>query len=220
MKPVMLSLFDFTGEMVKPWLEAGYECWIIDVQHKPGINRKNNLVKVGADIRFGWLPPAEIIDQIKFIAAFPPCDHLAVSGARWFKGKGLRSLGLSIDLFATATEICEWSGAPYLIENPVSTISTYWRKPDYTFHPWQYCGYEPNDEYTKKTCLWTGGGFVMPEPYHPNKVNPDDRIHKCSPSADRKNIRSITPFGFAKAVYLANSKMFKGLINARSRLSH
>ena len=64
---------------------------------------------------------------------------------------------------------------------------------------------EPNDNYTKKTCLWTGGGFVMPEPC-PNKSlgSPDDRIHKAPPGPDRENFRSATPMGFAKAVFQSN----------------
>ena len=124
---------------------------------------------------------------------------------RWFVSKGLGALAGSIELFERATFWADWFGAPYIIENPVSTISTYWRKPDYSFHPWQYCGLCPDDEYTKKTCLWTGNGFVMPKPDHPDHVNPDDRIHKAAPSPERSDIRSATPKGFAKAVFTANA---------------
>lgn len=67
------------------------------------------------------------------------------------QGKGLGALRDSIGLFERAAFRAEWFGAPYLIENPVSTISSYWRKPDYTFHPWQYTQLEPADAYTKKT---------------------------------------------------------------------
>lgn len=205
MKNVALFLYDITGNMARPWAEAGYECWLVDLQNKPGITRDGKIVRVGADIRNGWLPPREIADRIAFVAAFPPCDHLAVSGARWFKGKGLRKLALSIDLFATAAEICEWIGAPYMIENPVSTISTYWRKPDATFHPHHFTLLEPDDNYTKATNLWTGGGFVMPQSCQDFTLGPpDDRIHKCPPSSERANIRSATPMGFAIAVFLAN----------------
>lgn len=51
-----------------------------------------------------------------------------------------------------------------MIENPVSSIATHWRKPNAAFHPWQYTGFCQDDNYTKKTCLWTGNGFVMPPP--------------------------------------------------------
>jgi hypothetical protein len=157
-RDTVLSVFDKTGNMVRPWVEAGYKAVLVDLQHPPGVREDGAITTVGADIRSGWLPPKELIDRIAFVAAFPPCDHLAVSGSRWFKGKGLRKLALSIDLFATAAELCEWLGCPYIIENPVSTISTYWRKPDAIFHPHHFTLLEPEDNYTKTTCLWTGGG--------------------------------------------------------------
>ena len=134
-----VSLFDYTGNMLIPWLRAGYECHIYDMQHPPCISvRDNGMICHGADL--SEMVPA-FFGDIAFVSAFPPCDHLAVSGARWFKGKGLRKLAKSIELFATAAEFCESTGAPYIIENPVSTISTYWRKPDYSFHPHDYTGF-------------------------------------------------------------------------------
>lgn len=197
-----LFLFDYTGIMAEPWAEAGYECWCLDIQHE-GVKREGNIIYKHANLLENFTYPRDV----DFVAAFPPCDHLAVSGARWFKGKGLRKLSQSIELFAVATEVCEDLGAPYMIENPVSTISTYWRKPDCTFHPWQYAGYYEDDNYTKKTCLWTGSGFVMPFP-KPIESNekPDDRIHKCPPGDARKNFRSATPRGFAQAVFEANNR--------------
>ena len=92
-----------------------------------------------------------------------------------------------------------------MLENPVSTISSYWRKPDHTFHPWEFTSFEAADNYTKKTCLWTGGGFAMPQP-SPALMNakPDDRIHKSPPSDERADFRSATPMGFARAVFEAN----------------
>lgn len=207
MKDIILCLYDLTGNMAKPWIEAGYTAVIIDTQHKDGVKQEGSVIKVGADIRNGWMPPRDMMDRIAFVAAFPPCDHLAVSGARWFKGKGLRKLALSVDLFATAAELCEWLGVPYIIENPVSTISTYWRKPDAIFHPHYFTLLEPDDNYTKQTCLWTGGGFVMPESCQDFTLGaPDDRIHKASPGEERANFRSATPMGFAKAVFRANGR--------------
>ena len=209
-KDVVISLFDVSGKMVKPWLDAGYECWIIDVQHPvayetSGITSEGKLHKVHADLTRPWLSPVDR-DRIAFVSAFPPCDHLAVSGARWFKGKGLRRLETSIVMFATAAEFCDWSGAPYLIENPVSNISSHWRKPDHSFHPYYFTGYNIDDNYTKKTCLWTGNGFVIPEQVQDQTLGqPDDRIHKCPPGPNRHNIRSATPEGFAMTVFEANS---------------
>ena len=111
-------------------------------------------------------------------------------------------------MFATAAEFCEWSGAPYIIENPVSTISSYWRKSDYRFSPHHFTGYNIDDNYTKKTCLWVGNGFKMPDASMVAGLPaPDDRIHKCPPGPNRHNIRSATPMGFAKAVFETNSNV-------------
>jgi len=203
MSPIAIFLFCLTPNMAQPWADAGVECYCVDTQHAPGERRNGNIIYVGADV-CRWQPP--LGRKIVFVAAFPPCTHLAVSGARWFKGKGLYALADSIALFARAADICEASGAPYLIENPVSTISSYWRKPDHSFHPWQFTGFEPGDNYTKKTCLWTGGGFIMPEPFvSPEAGEPDNRIHFASPGDNRSNFRSATPMGFSIATFKANS---------------
>lgn len=212
MKDIAVFLFDVSGVMAKPWLDAGYECWIVDIQHpvaydKGGITRKGNLVKVHADLTKPWMPPREIIDRIAFMGAFPPCDHLSVSGARWFRGKGLRKLAVSAEMFATAAELLDWLDVPGFLENPVSTMATYWRKHNYTFHPHFFTGYNIDDNYTKLTCLWTNDHFVMPEKFIAEGLGePDDRIHKCPPSAERHNIRSATPLGFAQAVFDCNGK--------------
>lgn len=199
-----VGAYELTGRMAEPWVARGYKALCVDHQVEPG--ERNGIIFQRADMR-EWVPPRHIIEQgVAFFAAFPPCDHLAVSGARWFKGKGLKALAHSITLFNAAVFWAEYFGAPYLIENPVSTISTYYRKPDYTFHPWHYSGYCGEDAYTKKTCLWTGNGFVMPEPRFVPDVRPDDRIHKAPPSEHRADFRSATPRGFAEAVAIANGR--------------
>jgi hypothetical protein len=201
----MISAFDTTGHMAEPWAEAGFECYCIDLQG--GRTRQfgaGTIHHVAADMR-DWLPPREIVDRVQFFAAFPPCDHLSVSGARWFAGKGLGKLSQAIDLFHRAATWAEWFGVPYLIENPVSTISSYWRKPDHTFHPHHFTGWAREDNYTKKTCLWTGGGFQMPDQFiADDAAAPDDRIHKAPPGPQRANFRSATPLGFARAVFHKN----------------
>lgn len=212
MNGAAVSLFDKTGNMVRPWAEAGYDCYCFDIQHK-GI--KSARVGTGTITFIQWnaigadalLLAGFERNDVGFVSAFPPCTHLAVSGARWFKGKGLRALAQSIEMFAAAAaEICEALGAPYLIENPVSTISTYWRKPDFNFHPWHYTAFEPDDNYTKQTCLWTGNGFVMPERNVLDGLpKPDNRIHAAPPSDERADFRSATPMGFARAVFQANA---------------
>jgi hypothetical protein len=197
---MIVALYEKTGNILRPWADAGHDCIALDIQHT-GCVKRDGIFYAHWDALETPEPPYE---AGVFGAASPPCDHLAVSGARWFRGKGLRALARSIELFAVAAEYFENSNAAYLIENPVSTISTYWRKPDHTFHPWQYSGFELSDDYTKKTCLWAGNGFVMPEPFH-GEVNPDDRIHKAAPGPERANFRSAMPMGFARAVFKANA---------------
>lgn len=208
--PIVLSLFDYSTIMVRPWLDAGYECWCVDLQHPKGVNEiEPGLIKVGADI-LNWMPP---LRHVGIVFAFPPCTDLAVSGARWFKDKGLSSLVNALALVNRGVELALWTTAPFFIENPVSTISTYWRKPDHTFDPNEYAGYLPIDEqetdaYTKKTCLWTGGGFIMP-PTKPVEPVLGSKMHLLPPSEDRANLRSMTPRGFARAVYEANAHYVK-----------
>lgn len=196
-----LFLFNLTDTMARPWADAGIECVSVDLQHPRGAEWFGNILRVGADIR-RWRPPQR--DWV-FGCAFPPCTDLSVSGARWFRDKGLYRLSEAIELFAHSVDILESLGCEWFIENPVSTISSYWRKPDYTFDPCDYAGYPggEGDTYTKKTCLWTSPDFVMPVPA---RIEPTDtRIHRMAPSPERANLRSATPPGFSRAVYAANS---------------
>lgn len=191
--PVMVSCFDHSTVMAKPWAEAGYTCFCVDTQHARGETVDGNIIRVGADM-LDWLPPG----GVSFAAFFPPCTDVAVSGARWFRDKGLGALIRALSIFKRSVDLAEMMGCPYLIENPVSTVSSYWRPPDYAFDPCDY-----GTPYTKKTCLWTGGGFVMPTK---RRVRPIDgsKMHVLPPGEDRARLRSVTPEGFARAVFEAN----------------
>jgi len=199
---IALSLCDFTTNMLKPWAEAGYRCIAVDIQHPKATNVNDGIELIGADVT-EYLPPQ---GDYAICFAFPPCTHLAASGARWFANKGLGALVEALRIVEACRRICEWTGAPYMIENPIGTLSTYWRKPDYIFNPCDYGGYlyPPGDHYTKKTCLWTGNGFVMPDK-RPVQPLLGSKMHRMPPSIDRSNLRSVTPMGFARAVYEANT---------------
>ena len=88
-----------------------------------------------------------LAEKWDMIIAFPPCTHLATSGARWFKQKqqdGRQQQGTDFFMqFVNAN--CE----RVAIENPVGIMSTLYRKPDQIIQPWMF-----GDPFQKSTCLW------------------------------------------------------------------
>jgi len=212
----ILSIFDYTGIMVGPWLAAGHTCTIVDLQHPEGCFTKANLRRIGCDV-LKYEPDRDF----DIIFAFPPCTHLAISGACRFKDKGLRALIEALTLVERARHICEdLFEVPFMIENPIGMLSTYWRKPDHIFNPCDFGGYqyktqgegllfdeldaecEELDDYTKATCLWTGYGFEMPKC---KWIYPAKGSVLNSTMRD-VSLRNKTPKGFAQAVYEANRK--------------
>lgn len=208
-----VGLYERSGIMARPWVEAGYEALCVDIKNTPGY--RGGIHYSNADLRDGFVFPIPV-DEVAFLASFSPCTDVAVSGARWFATKGPRALGDAICQFATGLEAGEASCAPYMCENPVSVLSTHVRKPDHIFHPCDYDGWCEFDNYTKRTCLWTGGGFVMP-PVHSTGRKPDDRIHKAPPGPERAGFRSATPEGFARAVFHANTTQSRPTENTAPR---
>jgi hypothetical protein len=209
MSKIVISLCDFSGIMVKDWAENGYICYCVDIQN--GI-RKNlieeyngggKIIYTWGDIR-SWTPPID--SPIKIIFAFPPCTDLTVAGARDFETKRGYRLSDALELFDACRLIGEYSRSPYMIENPIGRLNSHRSKPDYIFDPCDYGGYlDPIcDQYTKKTCLWTGGGFKIPDK---KRVDPIEgsKMHKMPPSEERANLRSETPMGFARAVFESNN---------------
>lgn len=228
-KKKAIFLYDYTGIMAKPWLDAGYECWLFDGQHEPGVNREGNLVKVGM-----WFDAyntdkhvrdiVKMVGTAQIVIGFPECTDLAVSGAAHFARKISENPACqaeAVELARMVGYLGEALSCPWAAENPVSVMSTIWRKPDFSFHPYEFGGYlpeddehpvfpsyiKPRDAYPKKTCLWTGNGFVMPEkiPVHVEPGYSDQHKKLGGKSKKTKNIRSATPRGFAKSVFLANS---------------
>jgi hypothetical protein len=207
-KGIVISLCDLTGNMCRPWFDNGYECYCVDIQHSI---RQDKIVvsDSGGSIRYtwgdirSWTPPDG--KKIEIIFAFPPCTDLTVAGARDFEKKRGYRLSDALELFDACMLAASYSQTRYMIENPVGRLSSCKRKPDYIFDPCEYGGYlDPaGDKYTKKTCLWVGNGFVMPEK-KPVEPTEGSKMHLMSPSKERANLRSETPMGFATAVFLAN----------------
>lgn len=201
MSGTVVSLCDLTGNMGRPWAEAGCDVLCFDLQHSIRADRVERVGAGSITYRWGDVRSLTLADlgTPSIVFAFPPCTDLAVSGARDFARKGLRRFIDALELVESCRMLCENTRAAWMLENPVGRLSTAWRKPDHTFDPCDY-----GDPYTKKTCLWTGGGFVMPQKA-PVPATEGSRMHLLPPSADRANLRSATPPGFARAVFDANA---------------
>ena len=214
-KGYVISLADLTGNIAKPWLDAGYSAILVDPQHG-----ENSVTQhAGGGYVHRWAETVESAmhnlgnvmreEEVVMVAGFPPCTDLAVSGARWFDSKRAVDPHFQSKAVAVAEQcraVGQLSGAPWFVENPVSVLASVWGKPDAYFHPFHYTAYEEADNYTKKTSIWHGNGFVMPEIQSDTLLgDPDDRIHKAGPGPDRANFRSATPMGFAYAVHVANN---------------
>ena len=238
----VISLYDYTGEALKPWAEAGYICYAFDIQHDETTVRKEHfdgggLIRyVHADLHnIGNLDAIHDMFENKdvtFAMAFPVCTDMAVSGAAHFKRKRERDplfQRKAANYAIWCAELFQALDCPYFIENPVSVLSTLWRKPNYSFHPYEYGGYidpeqaehpkwpdyiAPMDAYPKKTCLWTGGGFVMPDisPVEPETGHSRQHLKLGGKSMKTKNIRSATPRGFAQAVFNSNNSTMQSLL--------
>ncbi len=125
----------------------------------------------------------------ELIIAHPPCTHLAVSGARWFKDKQKEQA----DALEFVRYIMNLNVPRIALENPISVISSKIRKPDQIIQPWQFGHGE-----TKATCLWLKN---LPN-LIPTKIVEGRKatVHKMAPSPDRWKKRSLTYSGIAKAM--------------------
>lgn len=169
---------EFSGVVRDAFNALGHDAWSCDVlpSERPG---SHLLCDVRDVLDAGW----------DLMVAHPPCTHLAVSGARWFKDKKdeqAHGLGFVLQLARAPIE-------RIAIENPISILSSTWRKPDQIIQPWEYGHGE-----TKATCLWLRG---LPR-LKPTKVveGREERVWKMGPSEDRWKERSRTLQGIAEAM--------------------
>lgn len=130
-----------------------------------------------------------LYDKWDLMIAHPPCTHLAVSGARWFKDKQMEQKeALEFVWYLLNAPINKIA-----LENPISIISSKIRKPDQIIQPWMFGHGE-----TKATCLWLKG---LPLLQPTNVVDGREaRVHKMAPSPDRWKERSRTFKGIAQAM--------------------
>lgn len=161
MRDTILCLCDLTGVMARPWVEHGYQAVLVDPQH--GCDHEDGAyLKLACTIEEAFDQISVLLrsGRLAFVAGFPPCTDMAVSGAQWFARKYEADHLFQAKAVSVAEQcrvIGEMSGVPYMVENPVSVLSNVFGKPSHTFDPCDYTRYAPEDNYTKKTCLWTGG---------------------------------------------------------------
>jgi site-specific DNA-cytosine methylase len=174
----VLVACEFSGAVREAFAAQGHDAWSCDLLETeiPGQHIVGDVLDVLGD---GWA----------LMVAHPPCTHLAVSGARWWKDKQQEQ--------ADALEFVRaLMAAPIeriALENPVSKISSAIRKPDQIVQPWQFGHGE-----TKATCLWLKG---LP------KLRPTDvvegrepKVHHMAPGPNRWRERSRTYAGIAAAM--------------------
>lgn len=175
----VLVACEYSGVVRDAFAAAGHDamsCDLLPTERPDGKHYTGSVLDI---LDKGW----------DLMIAHPPCTHLAVSGARWFKGKQVEQAeALNFVRFLMAAPIPR-----ICIENPVSIISSRIRKPDQIIQPWQFGHGE-----TKATCLWLKN---LP-PLVPTDIvsGRDNRIWKMPPSKDRGKLRSRTYYGIAQAM--------------------
>lgn len=174
----VLVACEFSGTVRNAFLAAGHDAMSCDIlpTDSPGPHFEGDVREV---LGGGW----------DLMVAHPPCTHLAVSGARWFKDKQVEQAE-ALDFVRLLLD------APIeriALENPVSIISSRIRKPDQIIQPWQFGHGE-----TKATCLWLKGlPLLVPTDIVEGR---EARIHRLPPTADRWKLRSMTYPGIADAM--------------------
>ena len=174
----VLVACEYSGRVRDAFIAGGHEAMSCDLlpTDAPGPHYQGDVRDILGD---GW----------DLMVAHPPCTHLAVSGARWFKER--------VQEQAEALEFVRLLMAAPIpsiaVENPISIISSKIRKPDQVIQPWQFGHGE-----TKATCLWLKN---LPKLTPTNIVDGrENRIHRMPPSADRWKKRSETYQGIASAM--------------------
>ena len=174
----VLVACEFSGIVRDAFTKHGHDAWSCDLLDTEisGQHIKGDVLSV---LDEGW----------DLMIAHPPCTHLAVSGARWFKNKQAEQQG-AIQFFmrlisAPIERIC--------VENPVSIMSTQYRKPDQIIQPWMFGHGE-----TKATCLWLKNLTLLT----PTDIvdGREHRVHREPPGKDRWKNRSRFYTGIAQAM--------------------
>lgn len=175
----VLVACEFSGVVRQALRALGHNAWSADLLPSEDNSRYHLQGDVRDYLREGW----------DLMIAHPPCTHLAVSGARWFKRKQQEQVAA----LEFVRELMEARIPKIAIENPVSIISSRIRKPDQIVQPYYF-----GDPFKKTTCLWLSGLPLL--------VRTSDLqtgVQACwlePPGPDRWKRRSRTYSGFAAAM--------------------
>jgi hypothetical protein len=186
MKKRVLVACEYSGTVRDAFAAKGWDAWSCDLlpTDSPGNHIQGDCLEILND---GW----------DLMIAHPPCTHLAVSGAAWFKDK-VKEQAEALDFVRALM------AAPIpriAIENPVSVISSKIRKPDQIIQPYHFGHLE-----RKTTCLWLKN---LPPLTHETELKEQvdalpkrlqNPLHYLPPSPDRWKLRSATYKGIARAM--------------------
>lgn len=183
----VLIACEFSGIVREAFRKKGHDAWSCDLLPAEDNSPYHKQIDVRALLGYpNW----------DIIIAFPPCTHLAVSGARWFKEKELeqqKALDF-VRLLLNPPSNDKTKLLKIALENPISIISTKIRKPDQIIQPWQFGHPE-----IKATCLWLQNLPLL----KPTKTVPPPykaRVHLEPPGPERWKNRSRTYKGIADAM--------------------
>ena len=174
----VLAACEFSGVVRDAFLARGHNAWSCDLlpTERPGPHIQGDALKVLDD---GW----------DLMVAFPPCTHLARSGARWWPDR----LAEQVEALRFASMLMLASVPHIAVENPPGRIGSAIRPADQYIQPWQFGHGE-----VKMTGLWLKN---LP------RLTPTDvvrgrepRVHRLGPSPDRWRERSRTLPGIAEAM--------------------
>lgn len=182
---------EFSGVVREAFRHRGHDAWSCDLlppeDGSPHHFQCDVMRKVGS-----------MCPDFDLAIFHPPCRFLAVSGARWWnERKQEQREALDFVMHLSRAMIPRIA-----IENPISIISTVWRKPDQIIQPWMF----GHPEF-KATCLWLKN---LPKLVPTNQLTPPkkgtqeykdwSRVHRASPGPERWKERSRTLVGLAEAM--------------------
>jgi site-specific DNA-cytosine methylase len=175
----ILVACEYSGRVREAFRKLGHDAWSCDLLPSDDNSPYHIQGDVLEHLNDGW----------DIMIAHPPCTHLAVSGARWFKDKQVEQA----EALEFVQKLLDAPIPKIALENPISIISSKIRKPDQIIQPWQFGHGE-----TKATCLWLRN---LPELQPTDIVSGrENKVWRMPPSEERWKLRSITYQGIANAM--------------------